>query len=334
VPPSINKYISVLKNGAGGDVVQNIKIKSLNQVPATELAVDVTIEKGMSESEVADAIIQTMVPYLDTEDALYKGDPFCSDGSNTPYTSGAEVPFTFRPYQSDHTVNVFSQRPFLLDIPDHFDADRLSGVYIVSGAQPVLFTCDDVKMLAEQLNFRLVKQSGAAMSDFDIANLAIGMSAQVIAWLGGKIPTATTYVAEGLSPGSNGFGVENVDVIQVDFPKIGGGLDFQRSQNSSTPLYSGFNVNHKTGWMSFSDAGFPPYSRQALPVGSFYRMSYIAGLTQIPLSLKLAAAQLLPYMKTPQNTSRLKVGSYQIDFSKDKGAASEIKSQILSIMGR
>jgi hypothetical protein len=340
---TVNKYISVLANEATDDVKLTIGIKSTNLVPTTILTCDVDVEQGDSEADVVDSAIQALVPYLTAEDALYIGQPYFGNG-NTPFSGQfwpypgvnpyGPIPFTFRPFQTDHTMNLFSQATFRITSPtEYISSVPVTGIYAVSGTQPVLFTVTDIDVLSEQVNISLRNDDGTDMTTMQKCNLAIALSALVINYLGNKIPTASTYISEERGYGQDGFGTAHQPVILADFPWVRGSRPITGISPNGSPVKTNFDVDYETGMITFASFGFNPYQRRPMDFDNFCRISYVAGYPQIPMSLKVAAAQLIPFLQAPSNTTRLKVGSFQIDLNKNRDGINDIKQAIRSAIG-
>ena len=313
---SVGKYISVLAPAtAAGDVVLNIK--SINRATPITFNITVPIETTASVVDIADLIKSGIDAQLVSLGYNYTGIP------SFVYAS-TEWPFTFRTYQTDHIINIWSQTPYRLSV-----VSAPAGVTILTGSSPTLITLARARALAPIIGTTYA--SGA--TTYDDATLALALesaSDEIISqYLGSHPVAASTFLHQEFGFNQNGFQlfyrpVIGWDIMAFRFPSF-----WNIAVPESGQLTAGyFSIDPTTGYVTFAiRSGARP-----MRPGNVAKITYVSGKTEIPTSVEREIVRVGQYIKIPVFASRMKSASTQLDLVKREEMKAVIEGNLSGVM--
>lgn len=314
---SINNYISVVQSPTADNSGMTITLKSVNRSPSVSVATTVTgLMKSDSPEDVIGKIKTALDAQLTASNAKYSGQP--------DFQVNVQGSFTFKTYQTEHTLCIWSQAPYQLTV-----SSDTSGCSTLVDDIPLLMTIPQMEKIAPRLGVDL-----SNMTDPDKIQLLIIISQQVISWIG-YVPTATVYLHEARTFYQNGTSLDRTPVIEHDPPAIRSSNPVESLIATSEQVKSQFDLNYQTGVLTFSDYGIlysQSMRRRPLDYNNFLRMTYVAGHIHIPPIVKTEALKLANVISTRPNVSRLKIGTFQVDYRENREYINEIRTNILGMM--
>lgn len=313
------RYVSVLTPPKAN--VNVVFTFSQRNVVESSFTSTVELTSGMTEDDVAQAIKDQFNADFITNNAAYDKIPmFSRDGY---------PPFTLVAVDCDHTVHVWSQVGFNLDVtsPEDPNAPLLEIRDI-----PIFPTVQDWLDLGPQYGLVVTDANGDPLPS-DVLSQAMRIcSAKVIELLHGFKVVASTYVQEERGNYKLGYKLDVWPVLYEDRPIVRGPyFSILTNQSDIAPIVN-YDIDYQDGLVSFPNYG--SYQRQPLDINNVLKQTYVAGFANVPDVCKQVAVQIGSFLNYNPAISELKQGVFTVRYRDLEKIRLEMQVSLNQALGR
>lgn len=248
-----------------------------------------------------------------------------------PQFYGEPIPFNFRVLQCDHIVNFWSQSQYSISIKD---GTNTCGVELEIAEVPVFVTIDEARNLAPTFGVEFVTTKGDDFTDGQLKTALIGGSQQIIAYMGGFVAVASTYLHLEKGNYSDAMQLDYYPVISWDHPFVRGPKILNATGMNGIQLTADYEVDSDIGQVTFSGASIVPYYITPLDYDNTCKMTYCAGLQTVHPILKQETVRIAGFNAQPLKYESIKMGSASAKFRDPDDIISIVQANLARVVGR